>query len=99
VTHRAPNGLGRSGRKLWREIVDAYEIERHELPILETAARVADQIAELAEDLQGAPTTVAGSQGQDRVHPLVQELRLQRDLLTRLLARLSWPDVPDEDGR
>jgi hypothetical protein len=95
---RAPNGLGKHGRAIWRRIAAECSVEAWEYPTLHEAAKTADAIAELEEALEGEPALVPGSQGQPRAHPLIGELRLQRDLLTRMLGRLSWPPADDEAG-
>lgn len=94
---RAPSGLRPAGHRLWRaHTADAdVSFRPDELAILELAARTADEIAGLERALADAPRTVAGSKGQDAVHPLIPELRLQRQLLASLLARLR---IPEPDG-
>jgi hypothetical protein len=63
-----------------------------ELVLLESAARTFDTIAELQAALVGQPLIVPGSLGQQREHPLISEIRLQRVSLARLLAQLRLPD-------
>jgi 16S rRNA C1402 (ribose-2'-O) methylase RsmI len=45
--HRAPRGLSAAGRRLWDALSSDYELESHELVLLESAARTADLIADL----------------------------------------------------
>jgi hypothetical protein len=74
---RAPSGLGKGGRRLWRAIANpgTYELRPDEVRVLEDACREVDLIDRLEDALAGEPLTVAGSQGQIVVHPLIVEVR------------------------
>ncbi len=50
---RAPVGAGLAGRRLWRAVVEEYELEEHELLLLREAARTADLLDELEKLDQG----------------------------------------------
>lgn len=73
-----------------------FEWDVHELVLIEQAARVADQIADLESLLAADGLVVPGSTGQDRLHPAVTELRQHRALLGSLLGRLKVPDWADQ---
>lgn len=94
---RPPRGLGGPGRKLWRAVVEPFELEPHELGVLLEAARTADLCADLQLLLTESGLTADSPQGV-RVHPAVVELRQQRVTLARLLASLRIP-VEDDTGR
>lgn len=101
---RAPAGLGPAGRAVWRRIAadvaaQGMELRPDEAVTLEAAARQADTLATLEAALEGAPLMVRGSQGQDVAHPLLAEVRLGRDLLARLLARLNLGKVETPESR
>lgn len=90
---RAPAGLRTAGRRLWRQMVDVYELDPSEQTALESACRTADELADLQAVLAEVSTpTVAGSKGQTRVHPLYAEVRQHRLALARLLAAIDLPD-------
>jgi len=91
---RGPAGLRAAGRRLWRAHTSDPDVSFRpdELATLALAARTADEIADLEAALAEAPRTVAGSKGQEIVHPVIPELRLQRQLLASLLARLRIPE-------
>lgn len=91
---RAPAGLSAAGRRLWRSVVDRYDLRPDELALLEHAGRCADELASLQQALTDAPAVVAGSTGQPRPNGLYAEVRAHREVLKRLLGGL---DVP-EDG-
>jgi hypothetical protein len=92
-----PKGLGYQGQKLWRSVLDEFELETepHKLRILFDACKTADLIDQLEKGMAGEPLTVLGSQRQRVIHPLVSELRFARGLLAQLLARLNF--APPED--
>lgn len=89
----APQGLGKQGRKLWKDVTKAYKLRLDELILLESASRTLDLIAQLDDAMDGQPLTVKGSMGQEREHPLLSEARQQRAQLNRTLALLKLPDL------
>jgi hypothetical protein len=89
---RTPAGLGVTGRSLFRRVSSAYELRPDEFAVLEAAARTSDLVEQLAAALVGAPLLTAGVGGQDRVNPLLVELRQQRICLAGLLRQLRLPD-------
>lgn len=93
-----PKGLGYQGQKLWKSIVEEFDIEAepHKLRLLYDAAKVADTIATLEKGTAGEPLTVRGSAQQRVIHPLISEVRFQRGLLSQLLARLNFEGPIDD---
>ena len=95
---KAPGGLKREGRKLWRDIQTAYDFADcpEKTVLLERACRTADVVARLqalvdeAQDLR-----VKGSQGQPAAIPEIGELRQYSALLASLLKSLTLPDEDD----
>lgn len=88
----APKGLQSRGRKIWKEIISKYELRFDELDTLEDICREVDLIDRLEADLENAPLTVKGSQGQDVSNPLVSEIRQHRATKKSLWASLKLPD-------
>lgn len=89
---RVPKGLRTGGRKLWRDVVEAYELTAPELRLLGQVCVTIDAIDELDELVSTEGTMTVGSKGQPVLHPAVAEARLQRLALGRLLAQLCLPD-------
>lgn len=87
-----PKGLAPRGRKVWKEIVDGYELRADELDTLEDICREIDLIDKLEADLDGADLMVTGSQGQDVANPLISEIRQHRATKKSLWAGLKLPD-------
>jgi phage terminase small subunit len=96
-TPKAPDGLDRRGRQLWRSVTRAYDLTDAEEIVLSEACQTADLIDRLATRLAGEELLIEGSRGQTTLNPLAAELRQQRDLLARLLSRLALPGEDDED--
>lgn len=89
---RAPRGLAPAGRKLWDAVNADYELESHELLLLENAARTADLVAQLQARIdEDGPVSPAG-----KTHPAVAEIRQQRITLARLLVALRVPSGNEE---
>ena len=61
--------------------------------MLAEACRTADTIDRLTTAASDSPVMIAGSKGQQIVHPAVVELRLQRAAFASLLGRLAIPDT------
>jgi hypothetical protein len=80
---------------MWRSVTAGLVLRADELAILREACGVRDTIAALEEKLACAPVMLPGSRGQEVVNPAMPELRLQRQLLATLLARL---DMPEQDA-
>lgn len=89
---RAPSGLGKPGRALWRQVTEKYELRVDEQLLLEQCARSADLIDRLEAAAREAGLTTTGSQGQAVINPVIAEIRLQKRELSRLLFQLGLPD-------
>ncbi len=86
-----PKGTAAGGRRLWRELLERYEFDKHELAVLREAVRTVDQLDALDEVVRHDGVMMA-----DRVHPAVTEGRQLRLVLARLVASLRLPDADDE---
>jgi hypothetical protein len=90
---KPPAGLDAAGRRLWRGVVDRYDLDPHEVELLRQAVHVADACARLQ-----AVVDAEGLLRGDRAHPAAVELRQQRILLGRLVVALRIPaDEADDD--
>ncbi|MBQ0902680.1 hypothetical protein [Micromonospora sp. U21] len=94
----APKGLGTAGSRLWRSVLDAFELSEQGLTLLRQASRTADLCDQLQAvvDVEG-PMVSAKDDGQ-RAHPALVELRQQRITLARLLVALRVPIGDDDDA-
>lgn len=94
----APRGSGTEGRKLWRSILQEYDLAEHEVALLVRACRVADTCAALQEvvDRDGPLTTTR--LGEVKASAAVVELRQQSIVLARLIVALRVPLGDQEDG-
>ena len=94
---RAPVGTGLAGRKLWKDVLDDYVLEQHELLLLREAVRTAD-VLDVLEGLVRAEGAVIDSPQGQKAHPAVVEARQQRITLARLLAALRLPAGEEDEG-
>lgn len=92
----APPGLGRAGRRLWKQVVDVYEMRHDEAEALAAACRTLDELDRLEAELAAGPVVVKGSMGQPVANPLYAAVREHRRALAGLLAGvgLSEADTP-----
>ena len=95
---RPPSDLQAPGRRFWRDVLAAYELNEAELRLLAEASRTVDELERLRAALAGASPVVPGSTGQDRPHPLYDEVRRHREILMRLVAGLAIPSAGDDVG-
>lgn len=99
---KPPADLGAEGRRLWRDIIrDAasqnVELTGQELVYLRHAGELADTIARMKVDVAEAPTIVNGYNKQPVANPLLAEIRMHRQLLGQMLARVKT-DLPEAPG-
>jgi phage terminase small subunit len=57
---RPPKHLSAAARRLWREMIEGYELERHHLELLERACRSLDTALDAEEILRTAGLVVEG---------------------------------------
>lgn len=93
-----PPGLNPRAERLWRAVTTRYELRVDELLLLEAACRIVNTEDYLAEQMQGQPATVLGSQGQLVINPLIDQIRHQRSLLGQTISRLKLPDEIEDAG-
>ena len=98
--HPAPDTLAAPGKALWAKIVETYELRADELATLEDACAATDMIAALTSvwEGEGRPVTTKGSMGQQVIHPLIGEIRIQRKARNDLWKQLKLPDSDEGAG-
>ena len=90
-----PEALRERGRAFWDHTLSTYDLSRSEVQMLAEICRTLDTLDELAGVVARDGATVTGSMGQTVVHPALGEARGQRQVMHKLLAALSLPDVED----
>ena len=86
----APSGTRAAGKRLWKAVLDEYELEEHELLLLREAVRTTDTLDALELLVQAQGAVVTSPQGE-KANPALVEARQQRIALARLLAALRLP--------
>jgi hypothetical protein len=87
MSTRAPAGLKAAGRRLWRDVHEHLELDRHEDELLLQACRVADRLDALDSIL-----TAEGMMRDGKPHPALVESRQQQVTFARLIATLRLPE-------
>ena len=96
---KPPAGLRAPGRRLWHSVIPELVLTPGELELLRQACKTTDEVDRLEKAVRALPDlVVAGSMGQPRMHPLLNELRLHRSLLDKLVGNLNLPDVDQKVG-
>lgn len=94
-----PEGLGEAGSALWADVLAVYVLDPAELAMLREACRLVDELERLVVALRDAEVTAAGSTGQVRAHPLLDEVRKHRAAFAAALAALRLPVDGERVGR
>jgi hypothetical protein len=89
---RAPNGLQAAGKTLWKQLNEELVLDARELATLHRACLLADRAVELGALVKEDGLMIAGSTGQQRIHPAICEQRQVHATVGRLLALLKPPD-------
>lgn len=92
-----PKGLATAGRRLWRSVLNDYDLDQHEELLLLQACRCVDHLDRLAAEAESAPVTVTNFKGDQVAHPALVEARQQSITLARLLAALRLPAGDEAD--
>ena len=105
MAKQAPKGLGTRGRRLWREITEAHDLDPMQVVLLEEACRCADRLDKLEEKLSGREDAWAhllsrmdlGDEDtrvvELRIDGALSEARQQQNVFKQLLASLRLPDA------
>lgn len=88
----SPTGLYKRGKRIHKDLTDAYEFSDVEMQLVLEIAKCADRIDDLEDAIQDEGTMVAGSTGQPVVNPAIAEVRQQQMLLQRLVKGLRLQD-------
>jgi hypothetical protein len=93
-----PKGTRVNGAKLWRDVLEKYELEQHELTFSREMVRTVDLSDELAGITAREGLMVRGPHGSKRKpHPAVVEARQVRIALAGLTAALRLPAGDESD--
>lgn len=87
---KPPQGLKSGGRRLWRRVLDDYELDEHEASVLLQACRIVDILDRLQAVIDSEPVVVVSPQGT-KTNPAVVEFRQQAVTLAKCMASLRIP--------
>lgn len=96
--HAEPPNLSERARAFWVRSVEDYDLTDAEAELLAEAAHTMTEIDTLRAALDADGLTVAGSTGQKRVHPAVNEIRQHRMALARLLKAVDLPGAEEPES-
>jgi phage terminase small subunit len=95
-----PKGLRSAQRRLWREVVEGFELETHHLRILEAACRELDSAEAAEEELARVGEYITNERSKAvKPHPAGQVARSARLAAARLLRELGLEDDVQVDVR
>lgn len=96
---RAPRALKSSGRRLWNQVMEEFELGQHEAAVLLQACRIVDVLDRLQAVIDAEEVVVTSPQGT-KTNPAVVEFRQQAVTLAKCMASLRIPlDEAQSPGR
>jgi phage terminase small subunit len=94
---KPPTGLSRPARRLWRDVVQAFELEPWQLVLLEQACRSLTRIGQAEAAIRADGLYVTDRFGQKREHPACETERSNRRLFKVYMRELQLGE-PAPDG-
>jgi len=85
--------MGERGKRLWRDVVEVFELRADELVVLRSACYAEQRVHGIREELSQMQILVLGSMGQLVANPLLTEVRAHEGHVATLLAKLKLKDV------
>lgn len=95
---RAPAGLSRRARRLWRDVVEGWELDTDSLAVLESACRAWTRMEAAEDAVERDGLTVAGSRGQPVQHPLLPVVDRERAAALAALKQLGLETAEESAG-
>lgn len=92
-----PTGTGAGGARLWRAVLDVFELDEWELALLREAVRTVDDLDGLARIVKREGRILSTKAGP-RSHPAMAEARQLRITLARLVGALRLPDETGDES-
>jgi P27 family predicted phage terminase small subunit len=96
---RAPTHLSRGGRRWWRAVVEAYDLETHHLVILTAAAEAWDRKEQARGLIAEEGIVIRNVAGERVTHPAVQVEDTASRRLASLIRDLGLDATPPQDVR
>jgi hypothetical protein len=94
---RTPRGLKTGGARLWKRVLDEFELGEHEEAVLLQACRIVDVLDRLQAVIDAEEVIVTSSQGP-KMNPAVVEFRQQAVVLAKCMASLRIPLGEEESA-
>ena len=84
-----PSTLGKTGKKLWKDLLEGWDIQREQFVLLQALCESQDRISELTEMLKREGLVVEDRFGQKRPHPATLILKGENGSFARLFKLLA----------
>src|SRR5262245_56014300 len=100
-TKPAPQHLSKEGKTFWNRILRRYDMEEHELRVLQAAIESWERMQAAREQLGREGLTIAGREGGMRAHPCIGIERDAKASFAQLIKqlKLNEDDAPKQMGR
>ncbi len=95
---KAPAGLSKRSAKLWRSVLDEFELSPAELELLRNALVALDRADEAAAIIAAEGMVTVDRYGSPKTHPACDVESRNRALYGRFLAQLGVKATPQSAG-
>jgi phage terminase small subunit len=96
---KKPAHLARRGGAFWSQIVDAYDLEQHDMPLLVGACELLDRAEAARKQIDTDGLTITDRFGQMKPHPCIDTERQSLLAYIRLRRELGIDVEPPADSR
>lgn len=93
---KTPNGLEKAGKRLWRAVLDEFDLDARELLVLEQADGRRTRSPPSRPRSRPRDSSPVARRGSFGLSQTVTELRRARLAVSRLLGGLALPDSDEE---
>jgi hypothetical protein len=95
---RAPAGLSRRSAKLWREVVDEFDLSPAELELLRNGLVALDRADTAGAIIEAEGMVTLDRYGSPKMHPAVDVEARSRTLYARCLAQLGIKTIVEHES-
>jgi phage terminase small subunit len=91
--------LAAAGKRLWSDVLGAYELTPGEREVLVALCHAVDQLGRLNAEMATAPLMIKGSRGQQVPNPLLAQIRASAKSVESLQRALCLPPPGEKVGK
>lgn len=91
---KPPKGLSREARRIWKEVIEGWELDTRSLTLLRVACESFDDMESARKEINQEGLIIKAPSGQKRKNPAVEALKAARDNFLRAWQALNLDVEP-----